>query len=43
MLSLKDSKREAVLLYSSNDGYLFEDEFNDIVRNNPNIKLVYIS
>lgn len=38
-----DTSREVVLLYSARDGYLFEDEFNQIAQNNPSITLHYLN
>lgn len=43
MLRLRSTKKEVVLLYSSNDWYLFEEELNNITKNNSKIKIQYIS
>lgn len=38
-----DTKREIVLLFSSNDGYIFKDEFDEIMKNNSQIKIHYLT
>ncbi len=39
----KGNKREATLIYSSNDGYLFQDELDSIAAADGNINIEYVS